>query len=116
METPRHNIEIHQGASFAIGFSHLDSERTPVDLTGWTARMQVRVNVGGKVLADLSTENGMIVIKPTIGRINVTLPRAVTRAMAAGLAVYDLFIVSPADFAIKLIEGDVLVVPSVTRG
>lgn len=116
METPRHDIEIHQGASFAIGFSYLDPDGNPIDLTGWTARMQVRTNVGGRVLADLSTVNGMIVTDPVAGRVNVTFPRSVTRAMPHGMALYDLFIVSPDDFAIKLIEGEVTVIPSVTRG
>jgi hypothetical protein len=116
MDTPRHDIEIHQGASFAIGFSYLDPEKNPIDLTGWTARMQVRNTVGGKVLADLSTENGGIQIDPLVGRLKVSISRNATRSMPVGRGSYDVFIVSPDDFAIKLIEGDVGIVASVTRG
>jgi hypothetical protein len=116
MDTPRHDIEIHQGATFSLGFAYLDPAGVPIDLTGWTARMQVRDRVGGKVLADLSTENGSITIDPLVGRLQVTIARTVTRQMPTGLAIYDLFIVSPDDFAIKFLEGEVKVVGSVTRG
>ncbi len=116
MDTPRHDIEIHQGATFTRGFAYLDPENVPIDLTGWTARMQVRATIGGKVLADLSTENGRIVIDPLRGLLTVTIPRSVTRLMPVERGIYDVFIVSPDDFAIKLLEGEVLVVASVTRG
>lgn len=116
METPRHDIEIHQGATFVVGFSYIDPNGVPINLTGWVARMQVRDRIGGRVLADLTTENGSIVIDPLAGRLNVTIARNVTRAMPVLRGIYDVLIASSGDFAIKLIEGEVNVVASVTRG
>ena len=58
------NIEIQQGATFnppAIYWK--DSAETPINLTGWTARMQIRPAVNSDtVLMELNTEDRKSVV------------------------------------------------------
>lgn len=86
----------------------------PVDLTGATARMQIRDNPGGLLLVELSTENGGLVIAGA-GTIERHITAAATAAFTWTAGVYDLE-VSYADGTVhRYFEGAVTVIPEVTR-
>lgn len=88
-----------------------DQFGTPVDMTGYGARLQVRSAAGAPdIEIDASTDNGMIVIgndDPTDGTINVNVPALFMTEMAAGSYKYDLDIYSGAATPIvtRLIQG-----------
>lgn len=117
MDTPSYDIEIRQGATFQIALAYRDPDGKPIDLSGFSAQMQIRDRVGGRVLAELSSANGRITIEPAEGRLHVEIPRSITKNMALSTpGVYDLFITSEQDFAVCVVEGKVTFRPSVTRG
>ena len=64
--------------------------KTPVNLTGYTAKMTIRKDYDGESAIDLTTENGRITLGGTAG----TIALDITAADAAGLpvmtGVYDL--------------------------
>ena len=89
---------------------------TPVDLTGFTARMAIKNRVGGTVLYTLTTENGGIVIDAAAKLVTLKISAADTTLMAFTTGVYDLEMVSGATPAVvtALISGRVTVSKEVT--
>lgn len=77
----------------------------PVNLTGYTAKMQVRKKAGAALLVELSTANGRIVITPLTGTILLTLTAAETNVLTPGLYLYDLELTNSTGFVIRFISG-----------
>lgn len=48
-------LDIEQGATFAFTYTRRFQDGTPVDFTGYTARMQIRRQQGAAVLIEAST-------------------------------------------------------------
>lgn len=96
---------------------YVDNEALPVDLTGYTAKMQIRATPDDQnVVATLSTENSCIVIDGPNGIIELLLPRATTDDFTPGFSgVYDLMLIDPTGLIEKFIYGSVTVPPSVTK-
>ena len=115
MAAIKFDIPIEQGATFEMTLTYADSVGVPINLTGYSAEMQVREEVGGRVLATASTSNGSIVLSSG-GQVVITLAAAQTSLIGAIVGVYDLFLKSPAGNPIrKLVYGNVTVKQSVTR-
>ena len=92
-------------------------DNLPVDLTGYTADMQVRKFVDStSVLVELSTANGRITINGALGQINLTLTAAQTAALSpADSYVYDLNLTSPSGYVYKILQGTFILNASVTN-
>lgn len=88
------DIEIEQGATFDIAFLYEDGDGNPIDLTGMTARMQLRRQFNSPdSLLDLTTENGRISIEGLTGTITLYVS-ATDTALLTGSGVYDLELVN----------------------
>ncbi|MCD1640090.1 hypothetical protein K7H92_15335 [Pseudomonas stutzeri] len=87
--------------------------KPPVDLAGATARMQIREQVGGAVLLELTTENGGLAISGP-GTITRTLSATQTAALAWTEAVYDLEVQYPDGTVQRYLQGAVTVSREVT--
>lgn len=110
------NITIEQGATYTYNLIYKDSNSVPVDLSGYTARMQVRkTKANTETLLDLTTENGCIVLGGSLGTIAITASATLTAAIDAKAGVYDLELVSPSGAVKRLIEGEVTISLEVTR-
>lgn len=110
-----HDIVCDQGATFTRIFTWEDSSGIPIDLTLYTARMQVRATIGSpSTLLSLTTENGGISLGGTAGTITVTATATQTAAVAAGCYVYDLEMVTGA-VVTRLVQGSFTVDAEVTR-
>lgn len=72
MTTPaKLKLTIYQGATFRKRLTWTAPGGTPVDLTGCTARMQVRAEVGSPtVLLSLTTVNGGITLGGALGAVS----------------------------------------------
>ena len=111
-------IVIDQGATFTWPITYLDSDRVPINLTNYTAKMQVRQTYesSGSAIVNLTTENGGITINGTQGLITVIISEFQTSALVAPFeGVYDLLVYSTAGVSEKLLYGPATVVPVVTR-
>ena len=93
------------------GFIQYD---TPVDLTGYTARMSIKDKIGGAVLHSLTTENGGIDIDPAAKTIALSIPAADTEDFTWSRGVYDLEMVSPAGKVTRIISGRIALSREVT--
>lgn len=114
-------LVIYQGATFRKTLTWKvapdeDSPKTPVNLTGCTARMQVRAKVGAsEVLLSLTTENGGIALGGAAGTVELLIDDEATAAITWTSGVYDLEIVFPGGQVRRLMYGSVSVSPEVTR-
>jgi len=111
-----YNITCDQGATLQRSITWSDSAKTPYNLTGYTARMQVRANVSSStVILELTTGNGRITLGSSDWNVNLLVAANVTANLTAGLYVYDLEVVSGAGVVTRLIEGNFKVKAEVTR-
>lgn len=115
MPAGNYNISIEQGATFTLGVGYQDGSGLAVNLTGYTADMQVRSTVGNSVIQyELSTTNGRITITPLTGIVTLNLTATETTALTFQSGVYDIELTSGAT-VIRLLQGTITVSPGVTR-
>lgn len=87
----------------------------PVDLAGFTARMQIRAKLeDAAVIKELTTENGGIVINNTTKTIDLTISATDTAAFAFQTAVYSIELVS-GSVVTPFAGGTMMLVKEVTR-
>lgn len=110
-------LVIERGSVFRYGFRASQPNRAPVDLTGCTARMQIRDYLD-RVVAELTTENGGIALGGSAGTALLYLSAQATAALTGEGCIYDLEII-PAVLdeanAWKLARGQVRIKNEVTR-
>lgn len=113
-------LAIDQGATYRKTFLYTTSltTLTPIDLTGYTARMQMRSSPTAAVtslsLTQLSSLNGQLILGGALGTIQVYITDVATAALSGG-GVYDLEIISPSGDVTRLVQGTYAVSPNVTR-
>lgn len=117
MPAGQHDITIEQGATFKLDVTwKTGSPAAAVNLTGYTARMQVRrSHKAESALLTFTTENGAITLGGAAGTIAVRGLATLTDDVPAKPCVYDLELVSGAGEVTRLLEGSVTVTPEVTR-
>lgn len=87
---------------------------TPVDMTGFTARMTIKDRVGGTVLETLTDANAKIVLDNTAKTITILLSAVATAAYTWVKGVYDLEMVSAGGVVTAILSGNVAVTKEVT--
>lgn len=119
MPASKLKLEIEQGATFRRRVTwKTGAAQTPVDLTGWTAKMQVRAKIGAPtVLVELSTENDMIALGGAAGTIDLYIPASTTETFEWTAGTYDLEMMAPGvdGDIIRLLYGSVTVSQEVTK-
>jgi len=115
MPAGNYNIVCDQGSTLTRVLTWKNSNGTAVDLTNYTARMQVRTNYASNTaLLSLTTENGGITLGGVAGTITLLATATATAALAADTYVYDLEMITGANVT-RLVEGTFQVTPEVTR-
>lgn len=110
-----YRLTIDQGTTVRIPLRWMRDDE-PVDLTGATARMEIRTTYGGELLARLDTENGGLVLGGEDGTIQINIPPSMSSAWTVRTAVYDIELVEPNGDIIRLLQGAVVISPEVTTG
>jgi hypothetical protein len=119
----RYNLTIYQGATFERTFTWtapdpMDTETMiPVDLTGCTARMQLRAKVTstGDPIFEATTEDGRITLGDADGTIDIVFSATDTAALHFRQCVYDLEVQFPGGEVDRLLMGNVKLSAEVTR-
>jgi len=117
------NLTMYQGASWDYTLTWTTtsgSVTTPVDLTGYTARMQVRETQSSTATILSLTSGSGITLGGTAGTILLEASATTTAGIATSQTpqnqfVYDLELVSGAGYVTRLVEGNFLIDPEVTR-
>jgi hypothetical protein len=109
-----YNIECPQGVTFDKTFT-ISISGVPMNLTGYTAAMQVRETYdSSSTLLSLTNGSG-ITLGGTAGTIALLVASTATAAIAEGFYSYDLEIVSGGGVTDRLLQGKFVVTPQVTK-
>lgn len=109
LQTDAFDLTVWEGKSFLIEVQYCEPDgETPIPLTGYTVRGQIREYSGGP----LCVEFDATVIDDTEARIWLALIPSDTRKIIKG-AVYDVELVS-GDAVIGLLHGNVKLISEVT--
>lgn len=113
------DLLIEQGATFKHRLLVKQGSGTSApaaDLTGYTARMQIRTEVEATTaLISLTTENGRITITPEDGQLDLYISAEDTEALDFETGVHDVEIVSAGGEVTRIVQGKVKLSPEVTR-
>lgn len=112
-----YDIKIYQGQAFKLHLVWKDGAEVPIDVTGYTARMQIRRSVrSSEVLFELSSAAGEGITLGTVnGVIDLRISAEDSSAFTFRSGVYDLELTPPDGEVVRLIQGGVTVSPEVTR-
>jgi hypothetical protein len=105
------NLYIDQGTDYTITVDVTDSAGDVLDLTGFTATAQVRKTYTSSSLSATFATS----INAAAGQVTISLTDTQTSALQAGRYVYDLNIESGGGIKTRVIEGQAVVTPGVTR-
>lgn len=108
------DLTVYQGASWDRTITW-KIDGTAVNLTGYTARMQVRRTVDADATLIALTSGSGITITAGTGTIALAMTAAQTAALPPGTWVYDLEVVSGGGEVTRLMMGALIVDPEVTR-
>lgn len=115
MAAGSYNVLIEAGATFSLTVTYTDAGGTPINLTGYTARMQIRDARADAVAAlELNTTNGRIVITGATGLLTLSIAAVDTALLDMRSGVYDLIITSAGGVVTRLLEGFVTVSAAIT--
>ena len=112
-------IEINQVNS--LGYSTYTNGgvveyNTPVPISQYSARMQIRETVDSDVVIHTATtENGGISIDAAHSTITINIPATVTEAFSFTSAVYAVELYTSSGTVITFLTGNLTLVPEVTR-
>lgn len=121
------DLTVYQGAYWAQQLLWKDEAGSPVDVSGYTARMQIRRTIDATdVLLELTTENGGITLGPSPVppaapdyNILLEIQAAATATLPATLDDhkwrYDLELVPAGGKVVRLLMGKLVVSLEVTR-
>lgn len=107
------NFTCPQGSTFTRTLTYKVDD-TPVNLSGYTAQLQVReYHYSDEFIANLTSSAG-ITLGGSAGTISILISASVTSDFVPGDYVYDLEIATGGTVT-RLIEGKFIVTPEVTR-
>jgi len=89
------NFKVVQGDTFTFKVTYQNPNGSAINLTNYTAKMDVRNEPGGKILCASVTTSSGISINGSAGQITVTFTPAQTRKFTVPSAAYQLQIISP---------------------
>lgn len=116
MPAANYSFVIEQGATLLKPIVWKDSNNTPVDLAGYSAKMQIRKSpTSPDVLLELSTANNKLVITPSTGTITMVFSASTTAAINWKAGRYDLELTSGNGTVTRLLSGDITVSREITR-
>ena len=108
------NFLCPQGSTFRKTITY-KIEDVPVNLAGYSSRLQVReAHYSTTTITSLTSASG-ITLGGSAGTIDILISDEVTKNFPAGTWVYDLEIESTGGITDRLIEGNFVVTPEVTR-
>lgn len=108
------DLVMYQGASWDYQLTW-NVSNAPVDLTSYTARMQVRPTYDSTAVALSLTTGSGITLGGTAGTILLEASAVTTAGVAEGQYVYDLELVTASNGVTRLVGGNFIVDPEVTR-
>lgn len=86
------DLEIEKGATFDPVMTYQNKDESPVDITNWTAKMEIRILDDPFTILDTLTELDGIVLGGINGTITFNITKARNIAYDFAVGNYDLFL------------------------
>ena len=132
MPAGKYSFTIEKGATVDFRIEYKDSNSVAIDLTNYSARMQVRPSIKSATLflhlsssllsdgtgLDMTPLSSSIVLPKTSGSIGVFISAVSSSLITTDVAFYDLEIFSGStdnEYVVRLLEGQIKVKSNVTR-
>ena len=116
MKPVKRNLECWQGKTFEQIYFFKDTDNVAIDMSDWTARIQVRTAIDAATyIVELTTENGGIIIDGEAGKVTLFIDDATTSSFAPGSYKYDLELETPLEKVYGPLYGSFKVKAEVTR-
>ena len=105
------NITIDQGTDFSSNIDVTDADGDAVNLTGYTVKGQIRKTYASSTAVDFTCT----VSNAAAGIITIALTAAQSNGMKSGRFVYDIEMTSSGGAKTRVLEGQAIITPSVSR-
>mgnify|MGYP003115068613 CR=1 FL=1 len=105
------NIFIDQGTDYEVTIDVTDTSDNIIDLNGYSASAQIRKTYGSTTIAETFGTS----ITASTGKVTLSLTDTQTTGLKAGRYVYDLVITDGSGTKTRVIEGQAIITPGVTR-
>jgi hypothetical protein len=105
------DIFIDQGSTFTMTIDVPDANGLPFNLSGYTARGQIRKTYASETAVNFVTN----ITNPESGKVNISLTASQTRAFKPSRYVYDIEIYNTQGRVLRIREGQVEISPATTR-
>jgi hypothetical protein len=114
MAAGSYNFLIEQGTTFNLVLTWRIDD-VLVNLTGYTARLQARIDTQATSTIFSLTSGSGITLGGALGTITIAQDATTTAALPSGIYVYDLELQSSGGTVTRLVQGNVTISPEVTR-
>lgn len=108
------NWDVDQDTTFTFVVEYRDPNDSIIDLTGATAKMQVRDATAQKLAFTLTSPSGGITIDGPQGKVTVKMTPTQTKKLFYPKSIYDLIVVDSNANRIKLLGGYITLKRTVT--
>ena len=105
------NIFIDQGTDFSITVDVTDTSGGALNMSGYSAAAQIRKTYGSSTVSSSFTTS----IAEASGQVTLSLTDTQTTALESGRYVYELNVTSGGGQTTRVVEGQAIVTPGVTR-
>lgn len=105
-----YDLRLYKGDYFPLKLTLKDNAGVAINLTGYTAKAQIRVNFD-----DPAPYNFNATINAAAGEVNFELPSTVSSTIPAGSYIWDVQVTDPNGNTRTYIAGDVSVHDEVTK-
>lgn len=110
------NWTMEQGARFVRTLTYKNEDGQPIDLTGYSVRMDIR---GGKsksatLIHDLATAGDISITDAAGGEVTVDIPDETTAGFSFGTAFHDVELEDSAGNVTRLVQGKIWLDKEVT--
>jgi|TARA_B110000263_G_scaffold238515_1_gene239789 hypothetical protein len=105
------NIYIDQGSDFTTTISLTDSNGDILVLTGYSVLAQIRKTYGSTTIAATFTT----ALSADSGQLTLSLADTVTTGMDSGRYVYDVLLTDASGDKTRVLEGQAVLTPGVSR-
>lgn len=109
----QHNFTIEKGATWRQNIQWKDDDGLAIDLTNYTARMQLRREYRTNIIHELTTENGGIDITALTGEIDLLIEATDTADFIDTKVLYDLELINGTE-VVRLLSGCITISENVT--
>ena len=126
MSAGRYDITLEQGSTFDLPVRYQDAAGTAIDLTGYSARMQVRESPASALVVEFNsqlTANGFILLSGAAenredganGNLRIFMSAANSAALPQFRGRYDLELEDSSGYVTRLLEGQFVIEAEITR-